>query len=252
MLHEATLALPPPPLPTPDDALFLDFDGTLVELVERPDLVRVEDELKTLVRRLAARLGGRVALVSGRPAAEIRGLFGEVAVPIGGSHGIEIDRLGGRLDGPEPPAALAEVAARFDAIRARAPGTLIERKPYGVTFHFRGAPALEAEATALATSLAQETGLAVQPGKMMVELKLGGIDKGHAVAAFLSEPPMQGARPWFVGDDLTDEPAFAACARLGGAGVLVGDERPTEACFRLPDVSATLAWLEQIAARDEA
>jgi trehalose 6-phosphate phosphatase len=81
---------------------------------------------------------------------------------------------------------------------------------------------------------------------MVVELRTPGQDKGQSVAAFLRERPFMGATPIFVGDDLTDEDGFAAAARLGGYGVLVGPMRPTAASYRLADTEAVTAWLESV------
>lgn len=253
MLHRtgeraAATSLPPPPSSLLCDAsLFLDFDGTLVELVEQPDLVAVEPAIATLLTVLSTRLSGRLAIVSGRPAAQIRRLIGMPTLAIGGSHGLEIEWDDTRRNSVAAPASLATVGAAFDRLAGEHPGSLVERKPLGTAFHYRSAPAAGSRAADLAAALAEETGLVVQPGKMMIELRLGDADKGSAVHAFMSEPPRAGTVPIFIGDDLTDEPAFAAAATLGGAGILVGDVRESAARYRLPDVAATLAWLERAA-----
>ena len=96
--------------------------------------------------------------------------------------------------------------------------------------------------------LAGKTGLAVQQGKMVVELRPRGADKGDAVRAFMAAPDFAGARPLFVGDDRTDEDAFRVAAELGGAGILVGPDRDTAAKWRLDDVAAVSAWLAEAAA----
>lgn len=225
-------------------ALLLDFDGTLVELVDRPDLVRVDPALSDLMAALARRLGGRLAVLSGRPADQIAALFGSPqGFTVGGSHGLEVHWADGRRDRPEAAPALAVVDTAFQALADAHPGALVERKPFGVALHYRAVPGLEAEASALAARLAGETGLHLQPGKMMVELRMTGADKGSALRAIAGGPEMAGAAPVFVGDDLTDEPAFVAARALGGAGVLVGPPRETAAAFRLPDVAAARLWL---------
>jgi trehalose 6-phosphate phosphatase len=124
---------------------------------------------------------------------------------------------------------------------------VVEEKSLGVGVHYRLDPGVEAEAHALAAKLAEAHDLEVQKGKMMVELRLPGHDKGSAIAAMLSEPPFAECRPVFLGDDLTDEPGFAACAAAGGAGVLVGAPRETAAAYRLADVAAVRAWLAEAA-----
>ena len=235
--------LAPPPAELLDGAsLFLDFDGTLVEIAERPDAVAVDARLNRLVRGLAARLDGRIAIVSGRGANEIDALFGGVGFPIGGSHGAEL-RHGREVIGPGRPAALDDALARMRAFAAGTPGLIVEAKPLGAGLHFRGAPHAEEACRAFAGELADATGLTLQHGKMVFELRAPG-DKGAAIAALMALPPFAGSLPIFLGDDLTDEPGFAAAARLGGAGVLVGPVRDTAARYRLPDVPAVLGWLE--------
>lgn len=224
--------------------LFLDFDGTLVELAERPDAVAVDARLRQLMDRLLDRLDGRVALVSGRPAEQIRLLFGEPVLTVVGSHGMEFRYADGRSVLADRPHGLAEAEAAMHAFAAGRPGVLVEEKPLGVALHYRAAPEHEGASEALGRMLADAHGLAYQPGKMMVEVRAGGGDKGRAIRTLLSEPALASARPVFMGDDHTDEPGFAAVEALGGAGILVGPPRATSARYRLDDVPATLAWLE--------
>ncbi|WP_422056453.1 trehalose-phosphatase [Sphingomonas sp.] len=243
--NTAALLAPPPAHLADGASLFLDFDGTLVEIAPRPDAVAVDGQLRNLIANLLKRFDGRVAIVSGRGAAEIDALFGGLDCPIAGSHGAELRGVA-QAEMPERPAALDHVAARFHALADALPGLVVELKPLGVGLHYRGIPAAEAEARALAEELAATTGLTLQRGKMVFELRAPG-DKGRAIAALMGAMPFAGSRPVFLGDDLTDEPGFATVARLGGAGVLVGPVRDTEAAYRLPDVMATLRWLEIIA-----
>ncbi len=243
---DAAALLAPPPAELLDGAsLFLDFDGTLVEIAERPDAVAVDARLSRLVRGLTARLDGRIAIVSGRGADEIDALFGSAGLAIGGSHGAEL-RRGRAVEAPARPAALDDALERMRAFAATTPGLLVEAKPLGAGLHFRGAPQAAEACRAFAGELAEATGLTLQQGKMVFELRAPG-DKGAAIAALMALPPFAGSRPVFLGDDLTDEPGFAAAARLGGAGVLVGPIRATAADYRLPGVSAVLEWLEAFA-----
>jgi trehalose 6-phosphate phosphatase len=237
----------PPPLGLAGTALFLDFDGTLVELAEAPDLIHVPVALPGLLARLAERLGGRLAIVSGRAMADLERHLGRSGLAVSGSHGLELRLPDGRgLAGPDPAglAGVRQEIARFaDAI----PGLLVEEKPASIAVHYRRAPEQAARVAAFLAALAERAGLAVQRGKMVVELRPHGADKGDALRRIMAEPPFAGARPLFVGDDLTDEDAFAAAAALGGAGVLVGAPRETAARWRLPDVAAVAAWLEAAA-----
>lgn len=240
-----TDALPKPPaVLLRDSSLFLDFDGTLVSLVPRPDLVSVDAHLANLVARLDANLQGRVALLSGRSVENIIGLFGDIRLAIAGSHGAEMRWQDGTKSFPERPAALDRIHATMAEFAHTTTGLLVETKPLGVALHYRGAPEMKVAAHALAGKLSEETGLHLQTGKMMVELRLGGADKGSALRRLMERAPMAGHRPIFLGDDDTDEPAMATAAALGGAGILIGAPRPTNAQYGLPDVAATLAWLE--------
>ena len=243
---DAAALLAPPPVDLANGAsLFLDFDGTLVDIAPRPDAVAVDARLRALIATLMTRLDGRVAIVSGRGAAEIDALFGGAVCSIVGSHGAELRGVEGAVM-PERPAALDDVAVRFQTLADTIPGVLVEAKPLGVGLHYRGAPDAEAACRALAEELAATTGLTLQRGKMVFELRAPG-DKGRAIGALMVAMPFAGTCPVFLGDDLTDEPGFATVARLGGAGVLVGPVRETEAVYRLPDVAAALRWLELIA-----
>ena len=225
-------------------SLFLDFDGTLVELAARPDAVEVDARLRTVLRALGTALDGRLAIVSGRSVAQIRDLLRDAAPSISGSHGLELEWADGRRRTPAPPAWLAPTVARMTAFGETRPGVLVEVKPFGVALHYRQAPDAEAACHSLAATLAEADGVHIQHGKMMVELRMAGADKGDAVRAFMADPAMAGTAPLFFGDDLTDEPAFVAAGDLGGAGVLVGAERQSAAAYRLDSVADTLAWLE--------
>jgi trehalose 6-phosphate phosphatase len=239
--------LPPPPLPSEGAALFLDFDGTLVELAEAPDAIAVPGELAGLLERLALRLAGRLAIVSGRALADLDRHVRIPAVAMSGSHGLELRLADGRQVAAERPSALDQAGREIARFAAEREGLLVEEKPASVALHFRRAPEHEGEVDALVDGLAERTGLVVQRGKMVAELRPAGADKGDALRALLREPAFAAARPWFVGDDLTDEHAFAAAAELGGAGVLVGPPRTTAARYRLDGVAEVAAWLRAAA-----
>ena len=231
-------------------ALFLDFDGTLVELAPTPDAVMIDDRLARLLTLLSQRLGRRVAIISGRPVAALRELLPLPLFAVG-SHGMEFGAADGPIDMAARPDVLADVLERMRRLAAQCPGVIVEDKPLGAALHYRQAPQAEAACRAVASALAAEHELQLQPGKMMIEVRASGGDKGTAIERLMREPELRGARPVFMGDDLTDEPGFAAAARLGGTGILIGDERPTEARFRLQDVDAAIAWLEAAAAQVE-
>ena len=230
-------------------SLFLDLDGTLLELIDQPDQVKADEGLLDLIGRLSDRLEGRLAIVSGRSVDQIDRILGSAGqkLALSGSHGNE-HRWNGDLARPVRPAALDNVAQRLRAFADAHPRALVEEKSFGVALHYRTAPAIESEALAFALRLAAEHGLELQEGKMMVELRVGGGNKGTAIKRLMARAPMAGTTPVFVGDDLTDEPGFEICRDLGGAGILVGEPRPTAASYRLPDPRAVREWLQEAVA----
>jgi len=236
-------SLPPPQRALLDGAsLFLDFDGTLVDFVIDPSAAAVDLALRALLRDLSARLDGRLAILSGRSLADLTARLDVGEIAMAGSHGLERRSADGIVtSAPIPPAlATATQAARNFA---KTHDLLVETKAAGVALHYRDAVHAEAAVDAFARALAQQTGLELQSGKCVRELKVPGANKGDAVRAYMTEPPFTLGRPVVVGDDLTDEHAFIAAAALGGSAILVGEARPTAAQFRLPTVEATLAWL---------
>ncbi|WP_343227967.1 trehalose-phosphatase [Stakelama flava] len=236
---------PPPDGLLRGASLFLDFDGTLVEIASRPDGVAVDQRLRALILRLGERLDGRMAVVSGRPADTIAEYLG-TGFAISGSHGLEMRWADGRRDAPDRPDGLVEAVARLRRFADEHAGMLVEEKPYGVGLHFREAEGDRAEAAAreISERLAGETGMQLQAGKKVFELRAAGADKGEAIAAFMASAPFAGHTPLFLGDDKTDEHGFAVVRDQGGAGVLVGEPRETAARYRLDGVNETLAWLE--------
>jgi trehalose 6-phosphate phosphatase len=232
-----------------DAALFLDFDGTLVELAETPDSVRVPSELTMLLGAVAERLEGRLAIISGRSIEDLERHLGRSTLALSGSHGLEL-RL---ANGPYIPVAAPEwleSARRQVSEFAAAEGLIVEHKPASVALHYRQAPERERDVRDFLEEIALASGLAVQRGKMVAELRPPGADKGDALRRLMAEPQFASARPLFVGDDLTDEDGFAAAAELGGAGILVGPARASAARWHLPDVSAVIAWLKASVERD--
>lgn len=238
----------PPPLSRLAPAsLFLDFDGTLVELAEAPGAIAVPLGLKPLLDRLAERLEGRLAIVSGRAIDDLQVHLGPSAAVLSGSHGAELLYADGRRVPVSVPPGLAGAREEVRRFAAGSAGLLVEEKPAGIALHYRLAPERERAVDAFIEAVAGDRGLAIQRGKMVAELRPHGADKGAALRRLMAELPFAGARPVFVGDDLTDEHAFEAAAALGGAGVLIGPPRPTAAQWRLDDVAAVTAWLEAAA-----
>lgn len=242
--------LPPPPEDLLNGAaLFLDFDGTLVALTDVPEAVHVDDELRRLLAQAREALGGRLAIVSGRSVATLRGLFRLDKFYLSGTHGLEFARPGEAPTGPARLDSVALAEAEFMLFTDDKPGLLVERKSLSVGLHFRRAPQWGAACRELAEDLADRTGLTVQAGKMLYELRPGGGDKGTAVRRLMEDPVMAGATPIFIGDDVTDEEGFAAARALGGCGILVGTLRPTAASWHLEQVAGVRDYLMAFLAR---
>ncbi|MDO9498491.1 trehalose-phosphatase [Falsiroseomonas sp.] len=235
---------PPPPELLRDAALLLDFDGTLVEIADRPDAIVVPASLVALLERLGTALAGRVAIISGRSVDSIRAWLPGLTLAVSGSHGAELHWPGLPVTAPPRPAALDLAVAAMRDLAQQHGGIEVEDKPLGAALHYRMAPGCQLLCEALAASLARTHDLYVQHGKMMVELRPRGFDKGAALRAIMAAPAMQGARPVFIGDDLTDRPAMVAARDLGGDAIIVGNIDMSPAHYRLADVGGALAWLD--------
>lgn len=236
-----------PPPPSIEWAYFLDVDGTLIDIAERPDAVHVDAELLELIARLHRASGGAMALVSGRALSDLDRLLGTLRVPLAGQHGLERRDAAGRLwIHAAPPAAKCTIIDALTPVLERHPGLLLEDKGLTLALHYRQAPHLADYAQRLMERLAHSAGgeLEVQHGKCVAEVKPAGIDKGTAVAEYLSESPFTGRRPVFIGDDLNDEHAFAEVNKLDGVSIKVG-KGASVARFWLQDVAAVRRWLNQ-------
>lgn len=243
---------PAPPLDPARDALFLDLDGTLVDIAERPELIVADDRLREMLRAAGNRLHGRLVVVTGRPLVDVDRHLRDAVPLAAGIHGAELRGVAAPAVDPLLERALARArrTLREEEGGPLLQGILIEDKGGGIALHFRQQPSQGAAAGRLAAQLADDSAglLVVQPGRMVVEVKPRGADKGRAVMAFLAAPLFAGSRPVFVGDDLTDEAGFAAAVAAGGHGVLVGDRQPSAARYALANVAAVHAWLGELAA----
>ncbi|HQR87850.1 MAG TPA: trehalose-phosphatase [Caulobacter sp.] len=235
---------PPPPLDLAACALFLDLDGVLAPIVARPTDVGPDPRRNFILRLLSGRLDQRLAIVSGRTLAEVSTITENAVRAVAGVHGLERRTVLGHEVIATADPDLHEAVAVFRALARAQPELLVEEKGLSVALHYRACPSACEAVREIARRLEAATGLVLQEGDMVAELRTAGADKGQAVGAFMAEWPFQGSRPIFVGDDLTDEDGFAAAAGAGGYGILVGSGRQTMARYRLADVPAVLDWLE--------
>jgi trehalose 6-phosphate phosphatase len=226
-------------------AYFLDVDGTLLDIVPRPEDVVADDGLRTLLAGLFGAARGALALVSGRTIADIDRIFAPLVFPVSGVHGAEIrfpDRSRGSRPNDGAMDGVRQPLARFIAAH---PALSLEDKGAALAIHFRQTPELAHEVLEFLVALAQQSGLAVQEGKMVAELKQPHHDKGNGIAALLAKPPFSGRKPVFIGDDLTDESGFLFVNAQGGVSVRVGPaEAATNARYRLPDPAGVRAELQ--------
>ncbi len=231
-------------------ALFLDFDGTLTEIVARPDDVTVSRRNLESLARLDRQMGGALAIVSGRDVATVDGFLEPYKFAVSGVHGFEVRRPGRdieRLDADLD--ALERVSGALARFRDANEGLLLEHKPASVSLHYRQRPDLgEAVRRAVEKAVVDEAGVKVLAGKMVLEVKAHSGDKGAALDFFMKDEPFRGRVAIFIGDDVTDEAGFEAVNRQGGVSIKVGGG-DTAAQYRLEDPEEVAAWLEAFAAR---
>jgi len=226
-------------------ALFLDIDGTLLDIAERPDAVRIGAREIALLSQLHRAAHGALALVSGRTLAAIDALVHPLRLPAAGQHGVERRDARGALHGMDfPVEALQRVSRDIESFAKKHDGLVLENKGHSLSLHYRLAPRLGDAVHALMREAAAQLGdwVEVQSGKMVAELKPVGRDKGVAIEEFMREPPFSGRTAVFLGDDITDEHGFRAVNRIGGHSIKVG-EGSSAARWRLPDPAAARDWL---------
>ena len=234
-------------------ALFIDVDGTVLEIAPRPDLVEVPRSLPDLLQRRAAERNGALALISGRPIAELDRLFWPYRSAAAGLHGIERRQPDGSYasapfgDADQSAAeALEQLRPKLQSLVRRWPGALLEDKGRTLAMHYRAVPEAEAAVRDATVRLLRESGDALRliAGKMVVEFQSRYHDKGRVIAAFMAEPPFQGRVPVYLGDDTTDEDGFAEVNRRDGISIRVGPPPGrTAAVYELPSVQSVLEWL---------
>ena len=230
----------PPDLPE-HAALLLDLDGTLIDIAPTPDAVRLPPGLLPVLLALRGRLGDALAVVTGRPIAQVDALLGDTPYAVAGEHGGAVRHAPGAAieQAPLPRMDPAGIALAEAAVAAH-PGALLERKAHGLVLHYRQSPAAATALRAAAAAIAAAApGLLVMTASMAWEVKPAGIDKGRAVDALMARPPFAGRVPVYVGDDITDEDGMRAARALGGLGLRVQDW--------FGDAAGVRAWLAALA-----
>lgn len=232
-------------------ALLLDLDGTLVDIAPTPMDVTASAALLATLMRLWQLGGGALALVSGRALADLDRIVAPLQLPAVGGHGAEFRPVAGQAARCVAPLD-AKLKGRLKAIAALDRGILIEDKDYALALHYRLAPhqqtAIEDAVNAICADLPSDT-VEVLPGKAVVEVKAAGFNKGSAVRRLMEMAPFAGRRPIYIGDDTTDESAFAVLREFDGIGLSVARVLAgTAGHFSAP--SDVRDWLEQICKND--
>jgi trehalose 6-phosphate phosphatase len=229
-------------------AFFLDFDGTLADFNDDPAAVFLPDRERRSLELLAEATKGAVAIVSGRAVADIDRMLHPLKLPAAGAHGVERRNAKGELfRAAIPEAPLAAARSRLQGLARLHKGLLVEEKPGSIALHFRRRPELEPQCLEIARGIAQKNDeLRILHGKMVIEFKAGNVTKADAVAAFLKEEPFRSRRPFFAGDDSTDEDVFAGMLELRGISVKVGPG-VTGAAYRAAGIDAFRDWLARLA-----
>ena len=236
---------PPDKLEPSKLALFLDVDGTLLDIQDHPAGVRAEPDLIQLLTSLSAGTGGALSLISGRTVADVDRIFAPARFATAGAHGAELRLQPGdpvtSTQWSLPPWVLEEMRA----FAGTDPGLLLEEKQGGASLHFRRAPGLEAHCTELVQRLLPEIekDFRLIAGKMVFEFAPREHHKGAAITEMMQREPFAGRRAVFIGDDVTDEDGFRAVNAMGGVTIHVGGDRDSEARYSLPDVAAVRRWL---------
>lgn len=225
-------------------ALFLDVDGTLAPFTARPEMSRIPCATRKLLKRLQSQ-GVALAVLSGRPLAQVRRLLHPVDIPIVGSHGGQLGLQPGRIV-RSSPLLPSHLAGRLENGVSTLPGVWVEKKPGAVAVHWRQAPEVRWTIAELVQQAVQQApGWAVMEGHCVHEIKAKGRHKGLGLRRLMNQPAFRGRWPLAVGDDRTDEDAFVAACGLGGAAIRIGEPAETHAPWQLPDVASLAIWLER-------
>lgn len=236
----------PPVLDAARNALFLDFDGTFVDFAPTPDAVQLRPGSIELLAGLRQRLGGALAMISGRRLADIDRFIAPLELPGAGVHGQEFRLNPGETRVAPPPPDLDEARRRIAAAVPPGDPLMVEDKGGAIVLHFRLHPEQRDRAAMIAAAAVD--GLAdvhAVEGHAILEIRQRGVSKAGALQRFAQKAPFAKRLPVFIGDDSTDEDGFRAAAELGGFGVKVGPGETAAAC-RLPNVSAVHDWLKAI------
>lgn len=231
-------------------ALFLDLDGTLVEIASAPEGVVAPRRLAEFLGDLTMCLGGALAIISGRPISDVDRILAPLAPSAAGIHGAELRAAPGGPIEYRATAIEANLVANVRRLIDEYPGVLVETKRASIAVHYRQAPSVDAGLEVELRRMLEDDKLdhlILAPGRKVLEIVPRHISKGAALEAMMDLPAFRGRRPIMIGDDASDQSAFDAALRLGGIGLKVAGEHfaPDEADFSGP--AEVRAWLQHIA-----
>jgi len=228
-------------------ALFLDLDGTLLDIAASPETVFVPKHLIDTLARLRRQMDGAVAVLSGRALRTIDRLLHPLLVCAGSEHGAVLRLPDGTVT--EAPTETVVPAHWRQLIHRQAegwPGVLVEEKSHGVAVHYRANPQLGLPVMALLEQFVEsDPNFEILPALMARELRHRSINKGAALRRLMKTDVFKGRKPFFIGDDVTDEDAIAAAEQLGGIGLRVPQAFAGEP-------ARVRAWLTELAERGKA
>ena len=228
-------------------AIFLDLDGTLMEIADHPLAAKATPRMKAIVNDLWTAIDHAVAIVSGRNIADVDRFMTPFVLPVAGLHGLERRDCEGRIHYHfKEETTFHHLKEDLMHFVTRYPGLVLEDKGPTVAVHYRNAPEREDAVLKHMGEVVDRAGerFELQRGKMVVEFKPAGRNKGDAIREYMAEAPFQSRVPVFAGDDVTDEAGFTVVNDLGGHSIRVGTADKTAARFFVPSTGKLLDWLE--------
>ncbi|MGN1056615.1 MAG: trehalose-phosphatase [Comamonas sp.] len=227
-----------------DCALFLDFDGTLVDLVATPHEINVPLSLLDDLANLSDALDGALTCITGRSWQDIHSYLGNVDMFLVGSHGVEF------LQPAVSSAHWLKLVQHCQAALHPWPLAHVEHKPLGMALHWRQAPEAESHIRTLARDMLEDAPAhRMIEGQCVLEIQPAHTHKGLALRQLMKQPPFAGRTPVFIGDDLTDIPAMQTAQALGGYAMAVGPRTQCHANAMFNRAADVRRWLHLQAER---
>ena len=234
-------------------ALFIDIDGTLIDLAPTPTGIEIPADLPSQLLAVSQRSNGAMALVTGRSIEAVDAMFSPYQFVMAGMHGSEIRDVSGRIRRKQiDKSSLDPARSELGKLAGQWPGLIVEDKNLAIAVHYRQASeaesAVRSKMSAIHSMLGEDWKL--QNGKMVVELHPSGSDKGTAISDFMGHQPFKGKKPLVIGDDLTDEAMFHYANGCGGRSVRVGDSLYVSAAeFKVGSAHDVRRWVASQAGR---